>query len=127
MTVKITMPLYIEKKNGKKIHLNLNNYRNWHYQTSNNIKNQYQEIAHRKIPKQKHQAIQIEFTLFRGDNRDCDLSNVCSIHDKFFCDALTKHGFIPDDSCKFIRRISYVYGGVEKNNGRVEIEIKVLK
>jgi len=36
--IKIIMPLYIEKKNGKKIHLNLNNYRNWHHHTSNNIK-----------------------------------------------------------------------------------------
>jgi len=121
------MPLYIEKKNGKKIHINLNNYRNYHHHTSNNVKKAYQEIAHRKIPKQKHKQIKIKFTLYRADNRSCDLSNVCSIHDKFFCDALTKHGFIPDDSCEYIRSITYQYGGVDKNNGRVEIDITVVK
>lgn len=121
------MPLYIEKKNGKKLHINLNNYRNWHHHTSNNIKKEYQAIALRKIPKQKHKQISIKFTLIRGDNRSCDLSNVCCIHDKFFCDALTKHGFIPDDSCEYIRSIEYRYGGVEKGFGRVEIEITVIK
>ena len=121
------MPLYIEKKNGKKIHLNLNNYRNWHYQSSNNFKKQYQEIAYPKIPKIKNKKIAIKFTLFRADNRSCDLSNVCSIHDKFFCDALTKHGFIPDDSCEHVRSVSYLYGGIDKQNGRVEIEIEILQ
>jgi len=125
--MKIIMPLYIEKKNGKKIHINLNNYRNWHYQTSNQIKKAYQEIAHRKIPKQKHALISIRFTLYRGDNRRCDRSNILSIHEKFFCDALTKNGFIPDDCDKFIKSTSYHSGGVDKGNGRVEIDITVVK
>lgn len=123
----ITMPLYIEKKNGKKIHINLNNYRNWHFHTSNNIKKEYQQIALRKIPKQKHTIINIEYTLYRGDNRRIDLSNVCSIHDKFFCDALSKSGFIPDDDCKHITKISYINGGVDKLNPRIEIKITSIK
>lgn len=122
------MPLYIEKKNGKKIHINLNNYRNWHYHTSNNIKKEYQNIAYRKIPKnKKFKQIKIKFTLYRPDNRRCDLTNVCCVHDKFFCDALSKAGIILDDDMKHIRSVEYVSGGVDKNNGRVEIEITSIK
>lgn len=125
--IKIIMPLYIKKKNGKRMHINLNNYRNWHHYTSNNIKKQYQAIALRKIPKKKCKSAEITYTLYRGDNRRVDLSNVLSIHDKFFCDALTKSGFIPDDDCKHIKKIVYLHGGVDKDNPRVEIQIKSVK
>jgi len=65
--------------------------------------------------------------MFRGDNRRVDRANVLSIHEKFFCDALTKHGFIPDDNDKHIKSTHYYSGGIDKLNPRVEIEITIVK
>lgn len=122
------MPLFVfNKSKTKKLYLNLNNYRNWHYQTSNNIKKAYQALVYPKLPKAKYQLIEIKFTMYRGDKRKVDRANVLSIHEKFFCDALTKHGFIPDDADKFIKASHYYSGGVDRQNPRVEIEITILK
>lgn len=120
------MPLFIEKKNGKKIYINLNNYRNWHFHTSNNIKKQYQQIAIDRLPKIKCKKINLTFILYRGDNRKVDRSNVLSIHEKFFCDALTRIKFIPDDNDDYIESTTYKSGKISKDNPRVDIFIDVL-
>jgi Holliday junction resolvase RusA-like endonuclease len=68
--------------------------------------------------------ISLTFTLFKGSNRKIDRSNILSITEKFFCDALTTYGCIPDDNDEFISETRYRTGGVDTKNPRVEIEIK---
>jgi len=53
----------------------------------------------------------------------CDISNVLSIHDKFFCDALVELGKLPDDNYKYIPEVKYVFREVDKLNPRVDIYI----
>lgn len=53
-----------------------------------------------------------------------DVSNVCSVVDKFFCDALVEEGRIPDDNYDHIPEIKYIFGEVDKTNPRVDVEIE---
>ena len=56
-----------------------------------------------------------------------DLMNILSIHDKFFMDALVWTRAIPDDNIKYVEDFVFSYGGYDKGNGRVEIEITTLE
>lgn len=123
----IVCPLFIKtakKSKGKKYWLSMNNYRNWHHQISNKIKHCFKEYIQEQVlclPKMKN--IELVYTVIRHDNRSFDLSNTCSVIDKFLLDALVDFGKIPDDSVRYVKKITFVYGGVDKNNGRCIVEI----
>jgi hypothetical protein len=105
--VTIESPTHIilprKTKANKKVMLNLNVYRNLHYQVSNQAKAVYNGIMGNQLKglvlKNK---IDFHFYLLRKGKRIVDNSNYCSIIDKFFCDALTHWGCIKDDSDKYI-------------------------
>ena len=65
----------------------------------------------------------IEYIWYPRINNRSDVSNVCCIIDKFFCDALVESGHLPDDNHNFIKEIRYKYGEVNKLNPRVDIII----
>lgn len=121
----INSPLYIIKS-GKKRHLNLNNYRNWHYQLSNNLKIAYLKIIAPQLLNTWLDTIKIDFTFYKPTKRKYDRSNVLSIHEKFFCDAMVKLGCIKDDNDDFIESTHYYDGGIDRENPRVEIKITEL-
>lgn len=120
-------PLYIilaKSLKGKKYYLNLNNYRNWYSTVNNNLKKKYKEIVSLQLKNVKLKTpIEIKFTYIKCQNRKVDRANVLSVHEKFFCDALVEMGCLPDDNDKFITKTTYVSAGVDKEFGRVEIEI----
>lgn len=125
MIIETFMPLYIEI-GKRKHHINLNNYRNWHYQLSNNIKKEYKSVVTNKLRRFdgiKFDTIEIEFTMHRGDTRKVDRSNVLSIHEKFFCDALVELGFLPDDNDNYILKTTYITGDVRKLTPGIAIKI----
>lgn len=117
------MPLKV--KLGKQDYIvNLNQYRNWHYHVMNGVKKRYQEIAAIPICKlPKFDEIRLEFKLFKGSKRKTDRSNVLSIHEKFFCDALTKCQIIEDDSDEYIHSTTYLPTELDRVNPRVEITL----
>ncbi len=116
-------PLSVQLKRKKYI-LNLNQYRNWHYKTSNNIKCEYLRIISNQLKGKKIEGkISISFILYKGSNRKSDRSNVLSIHEKFFCDSLVENKCIVDDNDNYIESTHYFSGGVDKLNPRVEIKI----
>lgn len=94
--------------------LNLNNYRNAHYQTLNKAKVNFKKTYLTEISKlPKFTELQlIEYTLYRDSYRHCDVANVCSIVDKFFCDALVEAGKLPDDNYDYLKSVNYQWGGV---------------
>ena len=107
----------------KKCYLNLNNFRGWKSIVSNIIKTQYTEELEDVLAGVKIQTpITIQFKYFKPQNRKVDTSNVCSIVDKFFCDALVVHKCIEDDDDKHILKTSYLPGGLDRENPRVEIK-----
>ena len=54
-----------------------------------------------------------------------DISNVLSIVDKFFADALVENGNVPDDNYEHLKYVTYKYGGMdETKKGYVEVTVK---
>ena len=124
----IYMPLFLVlakyKTDGKKYYLNFNHYHNWDFHVRNNLKKKYQAHVMMLLPRKEYYAVDLTFTLFPGDNRKRDRFNVLSIHDKFFCDALSNSGRIQDDNDDFIVESHYRSGPIDRENPRVEIKIK---
>ena len=128
-SAKISMPLavYLPRKTkaDQKYIINLNNYRNWNFIVNNQIKKAYSEVAKDKVQDLKFNLpIDLKFTLWKRDNRLIDRANPLCIHEKFTCDALVEYGCIPDDNDKFIHSTHYYTGGFDRDDPRVEIEIK---
>lgn len=125
---KITLPLTVmlprKTKADKKAIINLNNYPHWHYITYNQIKKAYKEILEDQLKglKLKGQVV-LFYKLFKGSNRRSDRANVLSVHDKFFCDALTEYECIPDDNDDIIISQHFVQTEVDIKNPRVEVKI----
>ena len=107
----------------KKYTINLNYYRNWHKFVNNKIKEEYQRLVYDLLPKVKYKKIKLVFTFFPSSKRKIDRSNILSIHEKFFCDALVKAGIIEDDNDSFIESSFYKSGNIDKDDPRVEIEV----
>lgn len=122
----VSSPLFIEigVKKKRRVYLNLNTYRNLHYQTNNQVKRAYSALIGRQIPKVSYDNIKITYTLYIGTLREVDISNVCSIVDKFFCDAMVTRGVIVDDNYKFLKEVVYKFGELDRENPRVVIEVE---
>lgn len=113
----------------RKFILNLNNYRNTHYRVLNNAKVTYKMYMKKQIEKlpKLQPPIQITYTVFKGDKRNCDIGNICSVHQKFFEDALVELGKLPDDNHNMIKRSIFEWGGIDKLNPCVMIMIEEVK
>ena len=68
--------------------------------------------------------IQMTYTVYKGDKRNCDIGNICSVHEKFFEDALVELGKLPDDNHNMITKVTYEWGGIDKLSPSVMIMIE---
>ncbi len=128
MIYPVTAPLYVMQTKVKKFHLNLNIYRNSHFQVLNKTKIAYKHaIAEQIILLPKMDKVRISYTLYPKTKRLCDLDNVLSIHAKYTQDALVEYGVIPEDTYKHIPSISFNFGCVDKHSPRVMIHIEEIK
>lgn len=130
-TLPLKISVYKSKRTGKDtfFNLNLNQYRNASYFTLNTAKISFKEEVRNRLKSDIsiiHFPIEINYKLYIGSKRLCDVSNICSIIDKFFCDALVELGILPDDNYTIISGISYSFGGIDKSNPRCEITIKEI-
>ncbi len=127
--VTLILPLEVFYSKKKKFILNLNNYRNAHYRVLSIAKKTYSDDRVEMIEKwddipRFDNPVDLEYVYYAKSNRRVDVSNPCSIIDKFTCDALVRVGILEDDSSKQIKSITYVYGGVDKENPRCRLTIK---
>lgn len=128
----ITLPIRLrlsKSPRAKRYALNLNNYRNWHYQVSNKIKVKYKELVKSELTELNVKQGQLDnkqiiYTLYWATKRKVDISNVLCIVDKFFCDAVVELGYLTDDNYNYLKDIRFEWGGYSKDCERVEIEIK---
>jgi len=121
----IEVPLAVPISSHKQFSLNLNQYRNAHHHTLNKAKTVFHDIAKLKlkpVPK-KVGRIHLSYTIFPKTRAKLDVSNVCSIVDKFFSDALTSCGIIEDDNHQVVLSVCYRYGNVDPHNPRCVIVI----
>lgn len=119
--LKFELPCYI--KSGKKnISLSLNWYRNAHYMQSNNMKKKFKSIIAPQFSNINpvNGQISIKFIYYAARNNSPDLDNFTSVVKKFFQDALVELGIIPEDNVNYIISTSEFYGGIDKENPRVE-------
>lgn len=127
-----SMPLFIllprKTMADKKVHINLNQYRNWQHHMNNQVKQIYKDLVAERNPHvldtKFENKIELLFRMHRGDKRQVDRSNVLCIHEKFFCDALTHYNCMVDDNDCYIERTIYETGCVDKENPRVDIIIR---
>lgn len=111
--------------------LNLNEYRNAHHRILNDAKAAYKAevmkvAGHLPALPAGRCRYRMEFVLYPGTRRRTDVANVCSIVDKFVCDALVEMGTFEDDDYTVIAGSSYTFGAVDKDNPRCDVEIKEL-
>lgn len=108
-----------------KYYINLNKIKNLHYQTYNQVKSKYEEIAIKMLRGiTMSTPIKLTFVHYYPDLRQRDRANACCIHEKFFCDAMTEARCIPDDNDKYIIETVYRSGGLDKKNPRMEIIVE---
>lgn len=122
--MKLFSPLKILCSKVRSWILNLNSYRNTHYRVLNTCKINYKKYMEKQIKKlNKFDKVICLYTAYNGTRRSFDLGNVCSVHEKFFEDAMVELGKLPDDNVNHIPLVIYMYGGIDKNNPRVDIEV----
>ena len=107
--------------------LNMNIYRNFNRFSLGKAKDAYSVLMSEPVKELPwFNRIEIRYVLFTGSKRKVDVSNICAIVDKFFCDVLTKEKKLSDDNYSILPKVSYEFGGIDVNNPRVEIYIKEL-
>ena len=123
--MKFISPIKVLATKVRSFILNLNQYRNTHYRVLNNCKINYKEAMKSQIKSAPvFKKILCVYKVFFGSKRQFDLGNVCCVHEKFFEDALVELGKLEDDNVNFIPIVVYLYGGLDKDNPRVEITIE---
>ena len=68
--------------------------------------------------------VELIYTIYRPNKRKVDISNIGSIVDKFVADGLVLAGILPDDNVNFVKKTSYIDGGIDRQNPRAMLEIK---
>ena len=120
----LEVPYAFSKKRNKDVmfHLNLNVFRNSHYRVINLAKIKYKEVITNQINSLPiYEMVGIIYEVHMKTKRAYDVSNVCSIHSKFFLDALVELGKLKDDNYNFLPIEVYTRGTPDKDNPRVDI------
>lgn len=124
MIVNLPYSIPVGKKDDK-FYVNLNQYRNAHYHTLNSAKITFKELISDQVKQlPKFNVIKLWYRVFAPSKRLVDTNNICSIADKFFCDALVEAGKLEDDNYNFLIETRFTFGGIDKGNPRVEVEIE---
>lgn len=122
----MSLPLFITNRSSKRKWLTLNNYRNWHYQVSNDIKRRFKSEIFDKLDFKISGKVKIEYFYFAPDKRTRDLMNVISVIDKFFQDAMVERGCIESDDLSTVVEVNSCYMGIDKQDPRLDVMITKL-
>lgn len=121
----VSVPVKVMITKNKAFYLNLNQYRNAHHHTLDKAKKEFAEIVKPKLSSLPSLTrIRMSYILYPRTLQLCDVSNICSIVDKFFSDCLTTEHIIPDDNYNHVIMVAYGFGEVDKKNPRVEVIIE---
>ena len=124
MSWTITLPWKVPLSKNKDFPINLNYYRNACFQELNKAKINFKELVSPLLGSVLcMESCSLHYVIFPPSKRECDISNICSIADKFFSDTLVSSGKITDDNFKVIPNISFSYGHVDSLNPRIEVTI----
>ena len=124
--ITINLPIAIYK-NKNRYSLNLNQYRNWHYRTSNQIKSIFHVTVGGRLDFVFEGPVMIHYDYYAPDKRKVDLMNVVSVVDKFFQDTMVVKGCIEADDVSIVKRVKATYRGIDRDNPRIEATIISIK
>lgn len=124
--ITLSLPLFITNRSNRRKWLTLNNYRNWHYQVSNDIKRRFKSEVFDKLDFKIKGRVKIEYFYFAPDKRTRDLMNVISVIDKFFQDAMVDRGCIESDDLSTVVEVNSCYMGIDKEDPRLDVMITKL-
>lgn len=106
------------------MYLNLNWYRNAHFFLLNESKILFKDLIWNQIKELPYfTQVKLEYVIYPKTKRLFDISNVGSIVDKYFCDAMTEADKWEDDNYTVVKEVTYKLGTVDKDNPRVEVFI----
>ena len=125
----VDIPLYLEmgKKKKKRYYLNLNQYRNWAFHMSNNLKKEFKRVVTPSIPDVHYEKFTVTYTVYLPNRLKRDISNICSVVDKFFVDALVELGTVPEDNYEHLPLITYKFGDIDSKNGKVVANVREIE
>lgn len=117
---------YVTKKGEQRwFTLNLNTYRNTQAFVLNKVKQLYTDIMLKEIePLPVFDKVRLTYTVYTGSSHKSDVMNWTSVVDKFFQDTMVKAGKLTDDNYQYVPEVISRFGGIDKNNPRVEILIE---
>ncbi len=121
--ISINLPLSLRQTKGKVKWLTLNNYRNWHYQTSNGLKVKFKKEITPLLDFKIEGKVRIYYCYYAPDKRKRDLMNVISVIDKFFQDAMVERGCIEADDLSIVTEVNSKYMGIDRENPRLVAKI----
>jgi len=121
----IRLPTSLQlSKRGEPYQLNLNVYRNTHYQTLNKAKVAFSDAVTPLLAGVPVLGcVKLSYRLFVSSKARRDVANICCVVDKFFSDVLASAGKIPDDTWKYLPAVEYVFAGVDPKDPRVEVVV----
>jgi hypothetical protein len=124
--LKIILPRVRVK--DKSFILNLNNYRNANHHILNQSKIMYKDLMRKQIlALPEFIAVEAVFINYAATATIPDTNNVCSIHSKYFGDALVELGKLPDDNPTYWKMSKELFGGIDRINPRVTIILREAK
>lgn len=120
----IRLPLKVQISKTKSFTLNLNYYRNAHFRVLSVAKVEFGLLVRSRLKDiPVLDSCTLRYVLFTPNKRKVDVSNVCSVVDKFFCDVFVNAGKIPDDDYEHLQKVTYEFGGIDPVNPRVDVII----
>ena len=103
-------------ENKRPFRLNLNNWRNANPFLRTEADRRFRQIIkdqYKTLPRITFKnKVLIKYEVYFSDKRKKDISNILSIIDKYFSDAIVELGIIPDDNYKHLVKIIYEFGGI---------------
>ena len=123
----ISLPLRVAISKNKEFALNLNQYRNAHFHVLNKAKSEFTNIALKLIQEAgipMLAQVTLEYIVYPGTRQLCDVNNICTIVNKFFSDTLVEAKVISDDNYKFVPESRFRFGGIDRENPRVDVVIR---
>ena len=129
--IKLICPLYItierKTKADKKVFVNMNTYRNLHFQINNKVKVKYKELLREQLEGVKIKTpVEITYKVYKARNTTLDKMNVVSITSKYLLDAITQYGCWTDDNDDFVKTETIMPTELDRKNPRVEVFIKSI-
>jgi Holliday junction resolvase RusA-like endonuclease len=132
MIHKIISPLYVDlprkTMKAKRVHLNMNTYRNLHHISNSKAKKLYSQQMKSQLKGLKITTpVEITYKVYKPTKRIMDKMNVVSVVSKYLLDSITDYKCWEDDNDNFVKKETILPTEHDKDNPRVEIIIKEIK